>query len=198
MPSKLFHKQYRIPSARAMWHDYNGGAYFITICTYNKQHFFGEIVNGEMRLSEIGQYAQHCIENISQHNLYANVPMFVVMPNHVHLIVIINDTTQQHANIMHVETEHAPSLQLSQQLANDKMVNEQMQIISKRKNKLSFAIGNFKSAVTHYAHQHAIPFAWQTRFYDHIVRDRNEMNQIAEYIGYNIARWESDSLNDNR
>lgn len=53
----VFLNKYRIPSARAEWHDYNGGVYFITICTQNRVCYFGEIKNGEMRLSDIGEYA---------------------------------------------------------------------------------------------------------------------------------------------
>jgi REP element-mobilizing transposase RayT len=51
-----FQNQYRIPSARAIWHDYNGGAYFVTICTKNREHFFGEIENSIMQLTAIGQF----------------------------------------------------------------------------------------------------------------------------------------------
>ena len=91
MSSDLFRKKYRIPSARATWHDYNGGAYFVTICTRDMVHYFGAIVGGEMNMTEIGKYVQQCMKNIPQHNTYANVPAFVVMPNHVHLIVIIDD-----------------------------------------------------------------------------------------------------------
>ena len=91
MSSDLYRNKYRIPSARAMWHDYNGGTYFVTICTRDMVHYFGEIVSGEMNMTEIGEYVQQCIKNIPQHNTYANVPAFVVMPNHVHLIVIIDD-----------------------------------------------------------------------------------------------------------
>lgn len=91
MSSDLYRNKYRIPSARATWHDYNGGAYFVTICTRDMVHYFGEIVDGEMSMTEIGEYVQQCIKNIPQHNTYANVPAFVVMPNHVHLIVIIDD-----------------------------------------------------------------------------------------------------------
>lgn len=59
MSSDLYHNKYRIPSARATWHDYNGGAYFVTICTRDMEHYFGEIVSGEMNMTEIGEYVQH-------------------------------------------------------------------------------------------------------------------------------------------
>ena len=63
MPDNLFRNKYRIPSARAVWHDYNGGAYFVTICTKDMAHFFGEIVDGEMCLTEIGRCADEQLRN---------------------------------------------------------------------------------------------------------------------------------------
>ena len=89
MSEDRFLEKYRIDSARAWWHDYDGGAYFITICTENREHYFGEIEDGKMVLSEIGEYTSQCIEQITQHNPYAEIPMYVIMPNHLHLIVFI-------------------------------------------------------------------------------------------------------------
>ena len=190
MSRDLFQNRFLIPSARAAWHNYDGGIYFVTICTAGREHYFGEIINGEMQLSEIGRYTDECIQNIPQHNLYANVPLYVIMPNHIHLIMVIDDL---------VETVHAPSQmhapsQTPQSRWLDENVNEKMQNISQRKNKLSFAIGNFKSAVTKFANQKQILFAWQTRFHDHIIRKTDEMNRIAEYIETNVLRWESDEF----
>ena len=90
MPDNLFRNKYRIPSARAVWHDYNGGAYFVTICTKDMAHFFGEIVDGEMCLTEIGRCADEQFRNVSSHYPYAKIPLWVVMPNHVHAIVMID------------------------------------------------------------------------------------------------------------
>ena len=90
MSDNKFKGTYRIPSARAQWHDYEGGEYFVTICTQNREHFFGEIVNGEMRLSEVGKMAEKCIQEVHNHFSNADVPLYVVMPNHVHMIIIID------------------------------------------------------------------------------------------------------------
>jgi REP element-mobilizing transposase RayT len=85
-----FRNKYRIPSARAQWWDYRrAGAYFITICTQNRVHYFGEIENGQMRLSEIGKIAEtewlKTFELRPDMNLYQGE--FVVMPNHFHAII---------------------------------------------------------------------------------------------------------------
>ncbi|MBQ7550928.1 MAG: hypothetical protein IJT04_05325, partial [Bacteroidales bacterium] len=90
MLDEKFMNKYRIASARAQWHDYNGGEYFVTICTHGKKHYFGEIWGGQMNLSEIGNYANNVIQIISTHNHYAEIPLYVIMPNHIHLIVIID------------------------------------------------------------------------------------------------------------
>ena len=72
--------------------------------------------------------------------------------------------------------------------------NEWMQSISQRRGMLSTVIGGLKRAVTHFARTHSIPFFWLPRFHDHIIRDRDEMNRIAEYIENNVAQWESDKF----
>ena len=90
MSDELFRNKYRNDTARATWHDYNGGEYFITICTKKREHHFGEIFDGTMQLSALGEYAEQCIKQIPMHNLYAQVPLFVIMPNHIHWIVMID------------------------------------------------------------------------------------------------------------
>ena len=184
MSSDLFRNKYRIPSARATWHDYNGGAYFVTICTRDMEHYFGEIVGGEMNMTEIGEYVQQCIKNIPQHNTYANVPAFVVMPNHVHLIVIIDD---ENADSICRDVPWRVSTYGK---------NETMQTIANQQGRLSTMIGGFKQSVTRYANANSISFAWQTRFHDRIIRDCDEINRIAEYIENNVARWESDEFHN--
>lgn len=208
MSSDLFYNRYRVPSARAKWHDYGGGAYFITICTKGKEHYFGRISNGEMQLSAVGEYAKQCLEQISQHNPYAHVPLYVIMPNHIHLIAFIDATAPVetvhapseyletvHAPSDYLETVHAPSLQTTNNRWKNDTVDEQMQMISEQKNRLSYSIGNFKSAVSRFATQNNIQFAWQTRFYDRIIRNNAEMNRIANYIENNVTQWEFDYYN---
>ena len=90
MPIEKFQNKYRIGTKRASWHDYNGGEYFITICTKDRVHYFGEIVDGEMQLSAVGKYTDECVQKISEHNPYAQIPEYVIMPDHIHLIVIIS------------------------------------------------------------------------------------------------------------
>jgi len=86
-----FQNKYRIPSARAAWWDYGDNAsYFVTICTANKNHWFGQIKNGVMILSETGKLAEDCWNEIPQHFPHVVLDAFVIMPNHVHGIITIN------------------------------------------------------------------------------------------------------------
>lgn len=82
---------YSRKSPRALFHDYSGGAYFVTICTLDKECFFGYISDDCMHLSAIGEYCRQQLEELSDHYRYAEVPLFVVMPNHIHAIIVIKD-----------------------------------------------------------------------------------------------------------
>jgi REP element-mobilizing transposase RayT len=196
MDDKLFNNKYRIPSARATFHDYNGGAYFVTICTKNSECFFGEIVGGAdvacrdvarnvstktMQLSEIGKYADENLRNITHHYPYAGIPLFIVMPNHIHAIVFIDGVFNSDV-----------ARNVSTTVKNEKMVE-----IAKHQSLLAVALRGFKSAITKFATGKNINFAWQTRFHDHIIRNQDEMNHIAKYIENNVFNWETDELNNN-
>lgn len=187
-----FHGKYRIPTARAQWHNYNGGTYFVTICTKDKCHYFGEIYGGKMHLSHIGNMAIENLNNLQSHYPYAEVPLFVIMPNHIHAIIFINTSD--------VETIYTSSpRQLSEQRRwKTVTVNERMRQISYKRGALSVAVSGFKRAITHFAHQNGILFAWQPRFHDHIIRNLHELNKIADYIENNVARWDMDTFNDER
>ena len=85
-------------SPRADFHDYSGGDYFITICTKNKSHYFGEITNGQMRLSPLGEFTTNAIDSLHSHYPYAEVRVSIVMPNHLHMIIHI-DTEEKNTRL---------------------------------------------------------------------------------------------------
>ena len=196
---------YNLPqrkSPRATWHDYNGANYFITICTKNHDLYFGDVVDGRMELSEIGQWTWQCAEKIETINDNVFVPEFVVMPNHVHLIVIMDNIDNQRlpqcdspTTPMGNDVPDGGSVGLpyyDSRIDDVPEINEEMQSRANCCGRLSHMIGQFKSAVTKYANEHEIPFMWQPRFHDHIIRDLTEMNHIAQYIQNNPMRWELD------
>jgi putative transposase len=100
-----FQNKYRIPSARLHNWDYgDNGAYFITICTSNRNHFFGEITNDIMELNEIGNIAENFWVEIPQHYPFIELGNYIVMPDHIHGILIINKTKKHPPNAVIVET----------------------------------------------------------------------------------------------
>ena len=212
MSEDRFKNKYCIPSARAAWHDYNGGIYFVTICTHAREHYFGEIrydENGEaiMTMSEIGKHAEECISKMELLHNDITVPLWVVMPNHIHLLVIVEpppvetpyydvstttDTDVSTTTYTDISTETNRDVSTPEKRPNTETPyydvstlpnkNQTMQAIANHCGRMSHIISRFKSAVTKSAHENGIPFAWQPRFYDHIVRDTAELNRIATYI----------------
>ena len=91
--TKMTKKLPQRKSPRAKWLDYNEGEYFVTICTHNWIHYFGEIADGEIHLSQIGLFLTECLENTKIHQPHINILQYVVMPNHFHAIIDIEKTT---------------------------------------------------------------------------------------------------------
>jgi putative transposase len=181
-----FQGKYRIPSARwAAWDYGANAAYFVTICTAERTHDFGTITNGKMDLSLLGQSARDCWNEIPLHFPCVELDEFVVMPNHVHGIVVINKPIS-------VETQNEASLVETQNIAS----------LQKPKNKfgpqsqnLASIIRGYKIGVTLFARQHNLPFTWQARYHDHVIRSAEEHNRIQHYICTNPQTWENDTNN---
>jgi len=196
-----FQNKYRISSARAVWHDYNDGDYFITICTCGRELYFGEIVNDVMMLNVLGQKLNELILDIPTHNPYAEIPVYQVMPNHVHLIVcideikmILSDCGADAMDCTDVNGTDAACRDEACHVSTNTKPNEKMQKIADKCGLLSTAMGGMKSALTKYAHTNKIEFGWQTRFHDHIIRDGEEWNRIATYIENNPTKWVNDKF----
>jgi len=190
-----FQNKYRISSARLPQWDYRWtGAYFITICTHNREHYFGEIKNGQMQLSHIGVIADIMWYQIPHHSKNVELGAFVVMPNHVHGILILADTNDTNDT---VETLHATSLPSTEPSTEPptEQKNEQMAKISPKPNSVSTIIRSYKSAVTKHAHRLGFDFQWQTRFHDHIIRNDESFHKITNYIISNPANWQDDKFN---
>ena len=112
----LFNEKYRIPSARAEWWKYGGGCYHVIIKTKFNRHYFGRIIRNaktrqnEMIFSKIGKFADESISKISEHQWYASVPVWSVMPDHIHLMVMIdvrgrNPNIDENSDDNHFESE---------------------------------------------------------------------------------------------
>ncbi len=166
-----FKNKYRIESARLYGYDYGqNGAYFITICTKNRIHHFGEISNGKMDLTEIGKCARECWSNIPQHFPFVELGEFIVMPNHVHGVIVINKTNPN---------EYQPFYR--------------NQFGPQSKN-IASIIRGFKVGVTKNAKHIDSEFKWQARFHDHIIRNEKSFDNIQNYIINNPLKWKEDTF----
>ena len=166
-------------------YDYAEGEYFVTICTEGRVHYFGEIEHGEIQLTKIGEYLKMQIEITEKLRVGAvEIPCYVIMPNHVHLIIIINARRDA------LNASGAPRVDVPKTDAR----SASLQFGPQRGN-LASVIAGIKSAVTRFANENNIIFAWQQRFYEHVVRSRTEMNRIAEYIEQNPYNWATDEYN---
>ena len=173
-------------SLRLKEYDYTQpGAYFITIVTQDRTQLFGEIVDGEMHLNDAGRVVQSLWDEIPTHFPNSDMGTFVVMPNHVHGIIIINNATTvgaTHASPLH---DHGSPLR------NDKPKGPEPQSIGA-------IIGSFKSAVTNRINKmRNAPGArlWQRNYYEHVIRDDNDYESIVDYILANSFNWEKDAEN---
>ena len=166
--------KYHRQSIRLKDYDYTqSGAYFVTICTHKRECVLGDVVNGEMRLNELGQVVE--MEWLKTAEIRDNVELdeFVVMPNHIHGIVVITESHVGATGWSPLPTGPAPK-------------------------SLGAIIAGFKSVVTkcinEMRHTPGIPI-WQRNYYEHIIRDEDDLHQIQLYIVNNPLRWELDSEN---
>ncbi|KAF2514081.1 transposase [Flavobacterium zhairuonense] len=203
MNKEKFQNKYRISSIRAQWWDYGwNGAYFITICTQDRKHYFGEIQNGKMILSEVGIIADILWHQIPIHHKNVELGDFVVMPNHIHGILIIDkksdniddDIVNNGNEANNVQTGHALSQQSQQpqELSNQNPGSQRFQNIGK--NTISLIVGSYKSAVTKHANRLGYPHQWQKLFYDNIIRSNNDYQRISDYIVSNPENWTKDKF----
>jgi REP element-mobilizing transposase RayT len=192
-----YRNQYRTTSTRLQNWNYGwNGAYFITLCCKNQCHCFGEISEGKMQLSAIGVIADVLWYEIKNHAKDIILGEFIVMPNHIHGIVVLeNADGDSDSDADDVETRHALSLQPQPQTQPQPQSIGQKRFQNQGKNTLSSIIGSYKSAVTKHAHRLDFDFLWQPRFYDHIIRNEKSYHQIADYIKNNPAKWDMDKLN---
>lgn len=186
-----FQNKYRIPSTRLQTWDYGtNGAYFITICTQKREHFFGTIKNGSMKLSEIGKLAEQYWMEISNHFPFIELGNFVVMPNHVHGILIINKIDPPTLS----STESAETRHCLVSATESNTTIGQTRFQNQGKNTISSIVGSYKSIVTKMARQINANFAWQSRFHDHIIRNSKSFDTIQNYIFENPVKWKNDKF----
>jgi len=170
----LYKNKYRTDSIRLKGWDYRTSAwYFITICTKNRCHFFGEIRNKIMGLSFVGNRAHLNWQAIPDHFDHIKLDVFIVMPNHTHgLIGITKNPAHTPLGSGGKQTREFGPLQSGS---------------------ISSIMQAYKASVTRWCRKKGYyEFGWQSKFYDHIVRDKEEFQRIRNYIINNPAKWQDD------
>ena len=170
-----YHKQYRLPNF-----DYSGeGEYFITVCTQDRQNYFGKIRNGKMKLSEAGKIVDKIWNEIPAKFNRVLLGKHQVMPDHFHGLIIFKPKEGKHL-INQMPTEFKSGIR-----------NNPMELNSTSLGKI---IRWFKGKVKFEVKQTMPEFKWQARFYDRVLRDDKEFYFIEEYIMNNPSNYGSEIL----
>ncbi|MBK9503284.1 MAG: transposase [Leptospiraceae bacterium] len=221
----LFQNKYRIESTRREGWDYaDNGYYFITICAKDREHFFGEIENGEMVLSEMGLIAKNIWSEVPKHFPHAELDEFIVMPNHVHGLLYLSgqekskaiesEISRPNKTRLEMETRSIASLQQGGITGKNNPVLNPLslsKIIRWYKGRVTFEISrrdaihrvsnnteesnnNDMNANINQLISLSRNFQWQPRFHDRIVRDEKELYNVRNYITNNPRNWEDDEF----
>ena len=202
-------------SIRLKGYDYRRpGAYYVTINAQNKACLFGEVVDGEMRLNDAGRVAEECWRAIPDHFPHVELDAFVIMPNHIHGIVWIVDDAFVGAKNVSPEPNTgntgaknvSPEPNTGNTGAKDFSPRRGMPRAASRatvfrspSKTVGSIVRGFKIGVTKWIRANTdIHDVWQRNYYEHIVRDDDDLNRIRLYIAGNPARWDEDSENPGR
>ena len=153
------------------------GAYFITICTKDREHFFGHIVNGEQLLNEIGKIVSLEWENTVNIRKDVTLGEFVIMPNHFHGIVNIGN----------------PELPMDNKVYHRLVIEDFTTEFKSPSKTLGAIIRGFKGALTKRIKILGFEnFAWHRNYYERIIRNQQELINIENYIKNNPLKWNED------
>ena len=169
-------------SIRLRDYDYSSSrAYFVTICTFERECLFGEVVDGVMRLNEAGQFVEMVWRSLPQRYQGIDVDAFVAMPNHIHGIIMIDE----------------PVGAIHESPGSDKGVGaiHELPLRNRRNMTLPKVIGYLKmnsaKRINQSRNNPGTP-VWQRNYYERVIRDERELDGIRRYIAENPARWDED------
>lgn len=175
----------------------NPGAYFVTICAHDRQYLFGDVVDGLMRVNGWGEIVQQTWAALPEHFTHVELDQFIVMPNHVHGIIVLKDDAAavgakqvSSASPAFVPPVFAPVL--NQGKAGESLA---LPLHGTVAGSLCAVVQNFKSVtarkINKSRHTPAHP-VWQRNYYEHVIRNDCDLAAICEYIAGNPARWLDD------
>ncbi|HEV8082657.1 MAG TPA: hypothetical protein VGP55_05620 [Chitinophagaceae bacterium] len=200
-----FKNTHRIPSSRLQSWDYGApGLYFISICTKNREQYFGKIENCEMFLNELGLIVnKEWIKTpLIRRDMNLELGEFITMPNHFHAIIMIGENKYNSqlprggvicGNAVGRDAMHGVSTTTTTDAVpttNQKIPNK----FGPQSKNLASIVRGFKSSVTTQSKKINIEFGWQARFHDHIIRSHDELFRISSYIINNPDNWKEDKF----
>lgn len=174
-------------SIRLKGYDYaSAGAYYVTIVAWRRECLFGEVVNGEMVLSKFGLVAKQQWEKLPNRFPNTELGAFMIMPNHMHGIVLITDGrgTAENPNDLNGESSRrAPTQERFQKPVKGSIPT----IIRSYKSAVSYRINLMRGT-------DGVPL-WQRNFYEHVVRNEQDLQNKTDYINANPLLWDEDDEN---
>jgi putative transposase len=177
---KIHHRRF----IRLKGYDYSqAGAYYITIVTWHREFLFGEIVNKVMKLNQRGKIADECWQSIPEHFPNVQLGAYVIIPNHMHGIIIIND---MHENRIATNSSQSVGARHASPLRPRGVPSGSLGTI----------IGSFKSAVTKQIGRELNETGiWQRNYYEHVIRSDRDLQNKTDYIEANPLLWDEDDEN---
>lgn len=168
-------------SIRLKGYDYSqAGAYFVTLVTYQRDCLFGEIRDGKMALNDLGSIADEGWRAIPEHFPFVELGAHLIMPNHVHGIIIITDGGMRRGTPWRAPTERTPTPHFGKTIPGS----------------IAAIIGQYKSSVSRIIKQkHNATGIWQRNYYEHIIRNEKDLQRITDYIEANPSQWNEDDEN---
>jgi len=183
MDKTKFQNKYRIKSTRLENWDYSEDWwYFITICVKDFRKCLGKIEKGEIKLTKIGFIVNEELEKTEKLRKNVKIDEYVIMPNHVHMILIIDNSYFR--NISNKNLNYCRDALQCVCTGSNKF--------GPQKNNLASIVRGFKGSVKRRCNKLNINFKWQARFYEHIIRNEVSLEKIRLYIRNNPYKWEAD------
>ncbi len=173
------------------------GAYFVTICAYQRECVFGDVVGDAMQLNAAGKIVQEEWLQTGSKRPYVVLDEFVVMPNHFHAILFIMKSDDEAARGIRVGARRAiePRNQRDANVGAQRAAPLQPHVTARS---LGAIVRGFKSAATKRINEQrgtpGVPI-WQRNYYEHVIRNELSLNDIRSYIQTNPARWAEDNEN---
>lgn len=194
--SEKFRNRFRISTSRAKWWDYGNGSYFITICTRNRIHFFGEVIDTVMLKTPIGEIAEKYWKEIPDKYPFAKLGVFVIMPNHMHGIINISGTLNESRDLDKEGIDSSENNVENDYVDPSKIKRGGMTGIYNPMlyQNLGRVIRWYTGRVSFEAHKIVPEFNWQRRFNEQIIRDEEEYEIKIRYIQNNPLKWKEDEF----